>query len=559
MHLETLCLGLHVGHDRGISISKGGKIIFHVAVERIDRKKYSDSPALPIVELATVLDWLSIDISEIQATCVTYHSVRPERIAATLEAEFKAAFPNYDGIFSALDHHLAHALGAFACSPFDEATVIVADGAGDCRAWGTQAESVYHVTRDHFYLLEDRVQDRPLSHVNRPEFFDVNFFGDRDRTREISLGLKYEQITYLCGFQPGQAGQTMALAGYGTPLFDVTSLVPQNLRFSLTYVDILEKFYQHATAEGRTLREFARIRRADIAATMQLYLQKALANIVDSVVASYNPHNLCFSGGVFLNCTTNRAIFDRHRDRGLFFLSACNDEGQSLGAVSYAHWLLSSKIPLVSAEFPYLGFQYTQGDCESALSLAGLSYRTFDDEQLAAEVARLIAAGSIVGVLRGRSETGPRALGHRSILADPRSPTVKERLDKGIKRRAQFRPYAPVILDTAIQDYCDLDTASPYMLMTATLKHSIAKQIPAVAHVDHTVRLQSVSVHDEPFLHLLLNEFATRTGIPLLLNTSFNDECEPIVETPADAIRIFTTTDIDALVLENTLHVRQEP
>jgi carbamoyltransferase len=171
--------------------------------------------------------------------------------------------------------------------------------------------------------------------VHRPEFFDINFFSSDDQRRQISLGLKYEQLTYLCGFGPGQAGQTMALAGYGSPLFDVTPYVPRNLSFSLRYIDILDRINEMASATQMTLRQFARIHRADIAATAQEFLQASLERIVDWIVATYEPSNLCFAGGVFLNCPTNRAILSRHSDRGIFFLPASHDEGQSIGAAAY--------------------------------------------------------------------------------------------------------------------------------------------------------------------------------------------------------------------------------
>jgi len=550
------CLGLHIGHDRGITIIQNGQLGFHIAVERLDREKHSDSPNLPIDAIRRVLHRLSVPAGEISAVSVTYHGVVADRISSTLEADFRAAFPDYAGTFSALDHHLAHALGALACSPFDEATVFVADGAGDVRLWGSQSESLFHVSRKHFYLLDERVQDRPSSLVHRPEFFDTHFFSPEDQKRQISIGLKYEQLTYLCGFGPGQAGQTMALSGHGAALFDVEPYLPNNFGFSLRYVDLLDRITEIALQNGSTLRQFAQQRRADIAATAQSYLQSALARLVKYIVRTYNPTNLCFSGGVFLNCATNHDISVNHPDRGLFFLPACHDEGQSLGAAAYAHWQLTSSLPSVTGEFPYLGFEYSQEECEAAFVQAGLSFERLDDRGLASRVAALIANGLICGVLRGRSETGPRALGHRSILADPRTLQSKVRLDRAIKRREEFRPYAPMVLLSRLSDYFEPQGESPYMLLTSRVKPCGGDHLPAVVHVDNTARLQTVSPDDDIFLCALLTQFEQQTGVAVLLNTSFNDESEPMVESPGDAIRTFNSTDLDALVLGSALHIK---
>lgn len=559
MRATPTCLGLHVGHDRAISIAQGGQITFHLAVERLDRRKYSDSPNLPVKALRQVLNRLSIPVSSIGATCVSYHGVEAGRISSTLEADFKAAFPEFEGKFVALDHHLSHALAAFSCSPFDEAVVFVADGAGDARLWGSQSESVFHVSRKNFYLLVERVQDRPLSLVDRPEFYDPNFFTPDDQRRQISLGLKYEQLTYLCGFRPGQAGQTMALAAFGSPLFDVEPLVPKNFSFSLRYGDLLDRMNSLAAEKGLTLRQFARQYKADIAATAQTYIQRSLTSLVDYVVKTYNPSNLCFAGGVFLNCLTNRDIVDKYCDRGIFVLPACHDEGQSLGAAAYAHWLLSSELPSAASDFPYLGFQYSQEECDAALSQASMSFERYGEPDLARRLAELIASGKICAVLRGRSETGPRALGHRSILADPRSLQSKIQLDRAIKRRARFRPYAPMVLLSRLQDYFDSDQPSPHMLLTADVRPEYRSRLEAVTHVDGSARPQTVSPEDDVFLCDLLARFEERAGVPVLLNTSFNDETEPIVESPQDAIRIFQSTELDGLVLGTSLHVKPKP
>jgi carbamoyltransferase len=556
MPAENVCLGLHIGHDRGITIAREGQIAFHTAVERLDRRKHSDSPDLPIPQIRHVLERIGIETSTISAVCVTYHAVEASRIAPTLESDFKQAFPDFTGTFLAIDHHLAHALAAVACSTFEEAIVFVADGAGDSRLWGSQAESLFYVSREHFYLLEERLQHRPLATVYRPEFFLPAFFAVGQHNDQISLGLKYEQITYLCGFKPGQAGQTMALASYGAPLFDIQPLVPSNFGFSLRYIDLLDRFDQIARERGVTLRQLAASDRADLASTAQHFLEHAVMNLVDYTIATYAPKNLCFAGGLFLNCPANRLIVDRHSDRELFFLPVCDDEGQSIGAAAYAYWRTSGTLPAVGRDFPYLGFAYSTDECIAAMRAADLTFESYNDEQLSQRLAALIANGKICAIARGRSEAGPRALGHRSILGDPRSGTTKERLDAGIKRRAEFRPYAPMVHASRANVYFEMALPSPYMLLTAQVRPDFRALLPAITHVDGTARVQTVHAERTPFLADVLLRFEAEVGVAVLLNTSFNDEREPIVETPADAIRTYLSTDLDAVVLGNLLHVK---
>jgi len=555
---ETTCLGLHIGHDRAITITQGTEITFHIAVERLDRRKHSDAPELPIAEIRRVLDRLGIEPPAIDAVCATYHAVDAPRIAKTLQADFQDAFPDFLGRFFALDHHLAHALGALACSPFADALVFVADGAGDARLWGSQSESLFHVSRRNFYLVEERLQDRPLSTVQRPEFFLPDFFGAGEQKRQISLGLKYEQVTYLCGFGPGQAGQTMALASYGKPLFDIEPLVPRNFGFSLRYVDILDRMDEIACSYGLTLRQFSKQDRANIAATAQRFIERSLLSLVDYVVTAYRPRNLCFAGGLFLNCPTNRLIVNRHGDKGLFFLPVCHDEGQSIGAAAYAHWQLTGTLPTAAPAFPYLGFHYSNDECAAAFHAAGLRCEFYDDTTLAKQLAKLLANGRICGLLRGRSEAGPRALGNRSIVADPRLRQSKSRLDAGIKRRAEFRPYSPMVHSARTGAYFAPQMQSPYMLLTSHVRPEYHHLLQAVIHIDNTARVQVVDSAQTPFLAELLLRFEEISGIAALLNTSFNDECEPIVDSPADAIRTYLATDLNALLLGNHLHVKPE-
>lgn len=307
-----------------------------------------------------------------------------------------------------------------------------------------------------------------------------------------------------------------------------------------------------------SLVQFAKARRSDIAATYQAYLSDALSAIVKDALNRFPSRRVCFSGGLFLNCLSNRRLHDEHPDRELFFFPACNDEGQSIGTAAYAYWQEHSNLPQRPKEFPYLGREFSDAECKDALKSFDLQYDHLSDDVLLDRLVDLLTAGKIVGLLRGRSECGPRALGHRSILADPRSIKSKQRLDEGIKRRAEFRPYAPMILKERSREITDFGASAPHMLVTASVKHSERDRIPAVVHVDGSTRVQTVDDSDDPWLRDLLERFYARTGVPVLLNTSFNDEVQPMVDSPLDAIDVFCSTDLDALVLGKCLHLRQE-
>jgi carbamoyltransferase len=264
------------------------------------------------------------------------------------------------------------------------------------------------------------------------------------------------------------------------------------------------------------------------------------------------------SSYVFLNCPSNRALVDHHPNTNLFFMPAAHDEGQSIGASAYAYWKCNNELPLVDSSFPYLGFSYTPVEIEAEIKDRGLRFKALEAAERAQHVADLLQGGQVIGVLQGRTETGPRALGHRSILADPRTLESKHKLDMGIKGRAEFRPYAPMVRQCDIKDWFIEGGDSPFMLLTANVRPHCRELIPAVTHVDGSARPQSVSPQDDSFLFNTLSHFAEHTGVPILLNTSFNRADEPIVETPGDALNTFLSTELDAVLLENYLVLKPE-
>jgi carbamoyltransferase len=280
-----------------------------------------------------------------------------------------------------------------------------------------------------------------------------------------------------------------------------------------------------------------------------------------------NEPRLCVSGGVFLNCVANHKILKAGLFTEFYAMPACGDEGHAVGAAFAASALLKGRIPKsvplpadasIPHVLPYPGLSYDRFAVEAVIDRHGLPHQWHDDDVLADEIASLIAQGLTVGLLRGRSELGPRALGHRSILADPRLPSMKDHLNANVKFREAFRPYAPMVLAEHATEIFDLVQPSPFMLFACDVRAQYQTLLPAITHVDGTARVQTVD-SQEPFLHALLTAFHQRTGLAVLLNTSFNLAGEPIVETPEDAVRAFLSCGLDVLVLEGALITKARP
>ncbi|RME46400.1 MAG: carbamoyl transferase, partial [Deltaproteobacteria bacterium] len=294
----------------------------------------------------------------------------------------------------------------------------------------------------------------------------------------------------------------------------------------------------------------------DLAASLQACLEETVLHLCRHLARRTGASKLCLAGGVALNSQMNARILASGIFEELFILPAAGDPGTALGAALLAAYHVAGvrrSFPLVT---PFLGPAYEKARCRAALSQAGLPFREVADAP--AEAARLLAAGKIVGWFQERLEFGPRALGNRSILADPRDPAMKARLNARIKGREPFRPFAPAILAERVSEFFVRPTLSPYMLLVETIRPEKRGLIPAVVHHDGTGRLQTVSRRDNPPFYALISAFANRTGIPLLLNTSFNRKGEPIVCTPEDAIATFRTAGLDALFLGDLCVEREE-
>ncbi|MGO9204378.1 MAG: carbamoyltransferase [Limisphaerales bacterium] len=461
------------------------------------------------------------------------------RLRAIPEALAELAGADVSARFHWLDHHLCHAASAFLVSPFEEAAVLVVDGIGE---FGT-------VWLGH----GQGVQLRKLGELEYPH----------------SLGFLWEKLAEFLGFGQYDACKVMGLAAYGqprtfAPAFATLAssngqgglrLAADTLRFRTDDFRPLESLLGPRRRPGEPLTP----RHADIAAALQKATDKALLELAAALGRRTGSRRLCLAGGVALNCVSNRVLQESGLFEDLYVQPAAHDAGTALGAAAWLWCGRSGGERRFVLDHPYLGPGYSDVELIAALEQSGVRYRRCSDP--AAEAAALIAEGAVVGWFQGRMEVGPRALGNRSLLADARRAEMRAVLNQKVKHRESFQPFAPAVLAERAADWFRIPARSrslDFMLFACDVRPERATRIPAVVHADGTSRIQTVRAETNPLFHRLIAEFERKTGVPLVLNTSFNDS-EPIVCSPQDALRTFTRTRIDALWLGDFLVERQDP
>jgi carbamoyltransferase len=443
----------------------------------------------------------------------------------------------YKGEVFYLPHHLSHAAGSFYCSPYEKAAILTIDGVGE---WATAS---YGIGKNNRVKL--------LAEMHYPH----------------SVGLLYSAFTYYLGFQVNSAEyKVMGLAPYGQARFvdlieDKLVRIHDDGSIHLN-LDYFTYYYGLAMTGSKFEKLFAHVRRVpesrlepfheDVAASIQVVTEKIILKMARYVREKTGLNKLCLSGGVALNCKANGLLLRKHIFDDIFVQPAAGDAGGAVGAALYAYYQLTGEDKKPQPFFG-IGPQYTGRQAKDFLHAHRIPYLEDTIDGQAARLAQLISEGKIIAVFQGAMEFGPRALGFRSILADPRVNRMKERINAAVKYREPFRPFAPAVLAEDAAEYFDCNDVSPYMLFNFSVAEDKRQVIPAVTHVDNSSRIQTVSDQDNPFLYRLLHCFKKLTGIPVLLNTSFNLRGHPIVNSPEDAQATFCSSGIDFLLLEDYL------
>ena len=592
-----LILGLSAYyHDSAAALVRGGEILAACQEERFTRRKHD--AAFPVNAIRACLDQVGARLRDVDHV-VFYEKPRrkfdrlvqsflgvapagaetfPHAMGAWLggklhqdEAMLTALSgidPVWDGKLLFNEHHLSHAASAFYPSPFEEAVVLTMDGVGE---WATTSVAI----------------------GRGPELKMI---------REIhfphSLGLLYAAFTDYTGFKVNSGEyKVMGLAPYGRPIYAdriLDKLVDQkddgSFRLDQSYFGYLtgfapinDKFADLFEGPRRNPESPLDQRHMDLAASIQAATEQIVLRLTRALAQETGMTNLCMAGGVALNCVANGKVLRDKSFENIWIQPAAGDAGGALGAALYVdHAVLKQPrtvLPGDSMKGSYLGDEFSQAEIERRLTDAGADFEVLDDTGLIWATAEYLSLGKAVGWFQGRMEFGPRSLGGRSILGDPRSPEMQKTLNLKVKYRESFRPFAPSVLSEDVGDWFELDRPSPYMLLVADVKPELrlemtAEQqalfgidklnvprssIPAVTHVDYSARVQTVHAETNPRYHALLTRFKALTGCGVLVNTSFNVRGEPIVCTPEDAFRCFMGSKLDVLVVGNCLlHKRRQ-
>ncbi len=437
-----------------------------------------------------------------------------------------------------LEHHAVHRYQAFLGSGFSEAAVLTADASGEPLP---------------------RLDGKCIS-MTFANAVDSSFSVFAEYTSpESSPGRVYNSFNNFLGFEPGEEGKTMGLSSYGRddcyhhlrPLLTLND----DGSFDFPSEEVLKAALHDYGVKRRRHKMQPSEKHEDVACAAQLLLDDMMRNAVAALERGTTSKNLCLAGGTALNSVTNERVFRGSRFENIYIMPNAGDLGHSLGCAFYAERVFAGGPPRRLCDSDGLGPPYSETDVEEAIQKRGLASIRVQDP--AACAAQLIAQGQIIGWFQGGSEFGPRSLGFRSILTDCRDPGMKDRLNDRVKHREGFRPFAPAVLEEKVGEYFDLRGHSPFMLRVVDVQPSKQSVIPSVTHVDGTARVQTVTEKNNPLFYRLIAAFDSLTGVPVVLNTSFNVAGRPIVETPLDAIDCFLSTEIDSLVLHDFLLTKE--
>lgn len=555
-------------HDVSVCLLRDGEIVCAIAKERITRVK--NATGFYQVAVTYCLEAAGISITDVEYVVRNCYVLPVEEIEKRLahfdfphfmnEEDRKAAsksklyLSKSDRVVT-VSHHLAHAYSAFAACPFDEGVVMVVDGVGSYRSDITEpyAEDVDPLSRESesYYRFQGSQIEvlkkfwlKPRRGFLSDEFFNM-----------AGLGALYSRVaTYIFG-EWDKCGEVMGLAAYGRPgkIPPLMHLEGNELIVPDWGEELNQPFRENGGEEWEKSSNLQHWQ--DLAWRVQHDTEEVLLKRAIWLREMTGAKHLCLAGGVALNCLANGRIQREAGYDGVWIQPAAGDEGIAIGCAYYGHFALK-KAPRSSVmKHAYLGAKQDSAKIEKAVQerVVRLVTNTHKSDDICREAAKLLAEGKIFGWFQGRSEFGPRALGNRSIIADPRTADIRDRLNKVVKHRQAFRPFAPIVLAERAPEIFEDYAESPFMLLALHVKSVWRDRIPAIVHVDGTARLQTVTEDDNPRLYRLLKAFDALTGIPVLVNTSFNVKGEPIVETPQDALNCFLSTGMECLVLDDRL------
>ena len=546
-------------HDSAACLLKDGEIVAAVQEERFNRIKNSSD--FPISAINYCIQAGNISFNEIDY--VAFYEkpyLKFSRVIFDHIRSFPFSYQNFlqnipqwlqdrlilpmilkkeigfEGKTVFVKHHMAHASSTFLLSPFEEAAIVIADGVGE------------YATTTYGYGNNNSIDI--LKEIHYPD----------------SLGLLYSTLTSYLGFKVNSGeGTTMALASFGKPVYLDKFYKIIDVKDDGSF-HINPKYFGYTKGRAMYSRHFVKLfgesrkkgteydeRHKNIAASLQLFIEETLIKIVNQVSKETNSKNLCLAGGVFLNCVANQKILDNTSFERVFIQPGAGDAGSAIGAATHLYnCILGNKRSYVM-EHAYLGPEFSDDQIKRILSGKDLKYTEYNEEDLIKKTAQLIHQNKTIGWVQGRLEFGPRALGNRSILANATNPEMVNILNNRIKHREWFRPFAPIVPEDRAEEYFEMKGLSPYMLLAPKVKKHTGTLLPAITHIDDTARVQTVSKKHNPKLYKLLLEYEKISGVPVMINTSFNLQGEPIVSTPDEAINDFLKSEMDNLVLGNFL------
>ncbi|MFX1445986.1 MAG: carbamoyltransferase [Promethearchaeota archaeon] len=548
-------LGTCLSHNGASCLIRNGKIIVAIEKERLTRIKHDGGADSDTVKYCLDSANISVEDLDLVVQNVCQHNFpygNVQWMGSRYKGEEERLFLRNvkKKKIMHISHHLAHAFSAFAVSPFNDAAIIVIDGGGSyykdvidshpCRnnsfsEYDMEAESYYYGKGDSITTI-----NKTFGKTSDTLLYPLSILWAG------GLGGLYAGLTAYVFGNPLDGGKLMGLAPYGKDnVFDFKMINKKNGGIKINK-DWIHKF-SHFNDWGNNKKEYK-----NLAYKAQKELEEALIYIANWLHKKTNSKNLCIAGGVGLNSVANKKILDNSPYENIFIQPAAHDAGIAIGCAYYG-WL---KVLRKSRNFVmqncFLGKRYTNQEIRKILKKEPtISFKFIRNIPLI--TAQLLAKGKIVGWFQGGSEFGPRALGHRSILCDPRKKEIKKILNNRVKHRESFRPYAPSILQEDTKEYFELDCQSPFMLLVAKVKEEKLNRIPAVTHIDGTARIQTVNKSDNKIFYALIQEFKKITGIPVVLNTSLNSVGEPIVETPKDALDLYLSSQMDYIVMGNYL------